>query len=327
MPQTHANGLALPGDDSERSGHATHGACPACSLYFPGIHNEQSTPSGLVAPALQEQDAFPPCENEFRTQRVHAPPSGPVHPALHVQRASPSASLSAPSPHGSHGPPSGPVAPALQVQAVKRELPSREFDLIGHAKHVEVPDAILYFPASHCVHGPPSEPVAPALQKQVVCPPSENEFTVQSVHTPPSLPVEPLLHTQSVTASLATGEFEFAGHDKQEDLSIDEYDPVWQSIQGSSIAPTVAENLPAAQLVHAALPGAFLYVPATQGVHVRPSGPKTVEPALHVQSMAAPLATGEFEFAAHGAHCRHSCDVLTGGLIDTVLLYSEFAIL
>jgi hypothetical protein len=87
-----------------------------------------------------------------------------------------------------HAPPSGPVEPALQVQLVKAALPAGELDSDGQATHVElanffasveylpVPQSVhtadpvngLYFPATQSVHVPPFGPVEPALQVQLV---------------------------------------------------------------------------------------------------------------------------------------------------------------
>jgi hypothetical protein len=87
-----------------------------------------------------------------------------------------------------HAPPSGPVEPALQVQLVKAVLPASELDSDGQARHVElalfftsveylpVPQSVhtadpvdaLYFPATQSAHVPPSGPVEPALQVQLV---------------------------------------------------------------------------------------------------------------------------------------------------------------
>jgi hypothetical protein len=62
----------------------------------------------------------------------------------------------------------------------------------------------------------------------------------------------------------------------------------------AAIAPVVVEYVLALQSVHATLPVTVLNFPATQAVHVPPSGP--VEPAGHAnekQSSSASLPTGE----------------------------------
>jgi hypothetical protein len=75
------------------------------------------------------------------------------------------------------------------------------------------------------------------------------------VHAPPFGPVNPTLHVQAATAELEVGELELVGHPRQ---------------VVATVAPTVAENIPAAQSVHAAVPVAILYLPAMQVVHVLP---------------------------------------------------------
>ena len=147
-----------------------------------------------------------------------------------------------------HAPPFGPVKPALQVQAASAELEIGELELVGHARHVSavvaattaeyvpaaqsvhraMPVTILYFPAAHAVHVP-AGPVYPRLQLQ----PSVVE---QPAHVLP----EPVGHARQVAAL---------------------------------VAPTVAENVPASQFVHASVPVVFLYFPAVQAAHTPPFGP------------------------------------------------------
>jgi len=71
--------------------------------------------------------------------------------------------------------------------------------------------------------------------------------------------VKPALQTQAATAELAVGELEFAGHARHVE---------------ASVAPTDIEYVPAKQSVHAALPPAILYFPATHATHGPPSGPE-----------------------------------------------------
>jgi hypothetical protein len=71
----------------------------------------------------------------------------------------------------------------------------------------------------------------------------------------------------------------------------------------ASVAPGVVEYVAAAQSEQAALPAAILYLPATQAVHVPPSGP--VYPALQagvIQSALDVLAMGELVPAGHVSH-------------------------
>jgi len=68
----------------------------------------------------------------------------------------------------------------------------------------------------------------------------------------------------------------------------------------SNMAAEVVEYLPAPQSMQAALPTPVLYLPAPQSTHVPPSSP--VQPALHVQSVCASLASGALEFGGHPWH-------------------------
>ena len=64
----------------------------------------------------------------------------------------------------------------------------------------------------------------------------------------------------------------------------------------ANVAPTAAEYVLRLQSVHAADPVTILNFPATQAVHVPPSGP--VEPAAHactMQSCSASLPAGEMD--------------------------------
>jgi len=100
-------------------------------------------------------------------------------------------------------------------------------------------------------------------------------------HVPPAGPVHPALQVQSNSSSLASGESEFVG----------------QASHPSDVEPATVEYLPATQLLHAACPGAFLYVPAVHCMHIPPAGP--VHPALQVQSTSSSLASDELELPGH----------------------------
>ena len=95
-------------------------------------------------------------------------------------------------------------------------------------------------------------------------------------------PQKPVLHIQSVSALLAGGASEFAGHSRHSSLEA---------------APTVVEYVPVVQLLHDASPCVALYVPVAQSEQCPPSGP--VAPAVHAHAMLPP---GESEFAGHTAH-------------------------
>jgi hypothetical protein len=98
----------------------------------------------------------------------------------------------------------------------------------------------------------------------------------------------PALHAQLAAAVLPSEEFEFAGHARH---------------AAADVAAVVGEYVPAAQSVHAALPVAVLYLPATQAVHGPPSGP--VYPALQprlIQAALDELAIGEVKPVGHAMH-------------------------
>ncbi len=88
-----------------------------------------------------------------------------------------------------------------------------------------------------------------------------------------------MLHLQAANAVLCPGEVAFPGHVRHVE---------------TDVAPTVAEYVPAEQLVHTPDPGEFLYCPAKHGVHVCPLVPGY--PTLHVQFVMLMLALGELEF-------------------------------
>jgi hypothetical protein len=164
------------------------------------------------------------------------------------------------------------VYPTLQAHAVTAELVLGEFVFTGHTKQADAtvaPTITEYFPVEQPVHDP-----LPLKSLYVPAP--------HASHGPPFGPVYPALQTQAVTTVLRLGELEFAGHVKQ---------------LVTAEAPVEAEYLPAAQLVHPALPLVSLYVPAPHGTHGPPSGPEC--PALHVHAKDEVLIAGELEFRGH----------------------------
>lgn len=61
----------------------------------------------------------------------------------------------------------------------------------------------------------------------------------------------------------------------------------------TTVAPVAVEYVPARQSEHAKEPVALLYLPATHGAHVLPSGP--VEPALHLHAASIELPAGALD--------------------------------
>jgi len=81
------------------------------------------------------------------------------------------------------------------------------------------------------------------------------------------------MQLQSVIFALPAGESAFMGHCEHTE------------------APADAENLPAPQLLHGAIPPTALNLPLTHEAHVPPLGPD--HPALQLQAFKAELPTGE----------------------------------
>jgi hypothetical protein len=186
------------------------------------------------------------------------------------------------------------VKPALQTQAATAGLASAELELAGHARHVVAivaPTDIEYVPAKQSVHA--------ALPLIVLYFPA-----TQEVHRPPSGPVKPMLQAQTLTAELAVGELEFAGHARHVE---------------ASVAPVLVEYVPAPQSAHAALPLAILYFPATHAAHGPPSGP--VKPILQAQALIAELPPGELVPAGHETHTFDDCVATVKYLIITTPEY------
>ena len=252
-----------------------------------------------------------------------------------MHAALPVAILYFPATHWTHGPsPSGPVHPALHVQSIRLLLAAAAPEFAGHAKHTldEVPPGVVeyvfckqfvhtklalagvYVPATHCGHVPPLVPEKPALQEQSVSsllasaasefaghakhtldavPPAVVEYVfckqfvqttfpfsavyvpaIHCVHVPPLVPENPALQEQSVSSLLAAAASEFAGHAKH---TLD------------AVPPGVMEYVFCRQSMHAKRPLSTAYLPAIHSSHVPPSGP--ADPALQVQSTSSSLAS------------------------------------
>jgi hypothetical protein len=147
-----------------------------------------------------------------------------------------------------------------------------ELEFAGHVKQLvtaEAPVEAEYLPAAQLVH-----PALPLVSLYV--PATHGE------HGPPSGPEYPALHVHAKDEELIAGELEFRGHTPQLD---------------AAEAPTVLECVPDPQLVHAALPLAILYVPATHAEHVPPFGPEY--PALQAHAVTSELELGAFAFTGH----------------------------
>ena len=87
-------------------------------------------------------------------------------PVQSVHATEPVTDLYLPATHCVHAPPLGPVDPALQVQSDALSLASRASEFAAQSVQAAEPATDLYLPNTHCVHTPPSGPVYPALQVQ-----------------------------------------------------------------------------------------------------------------------------------------------------------------
>lgn len=177
---------------AEFSIQGVQSADPGLGLNVDTGHAEHVPPLVPVCPALHTQlveTELPAGELADAGQLVHA--LAAVAPTVAryvsavqlVQTAGPGAVLNLPTAHARHAPPSGPVKPALHAQAVWTVLALGEWELAGQAWHV--PD--MYCPAGHGsgTHGPPAVPVKPALHVHAlatVLPCGDIEFAGQAVH-------------------------------------------------------------------------------------------------------------------------------------------------
>ena len=254
------------GDEAEENvppGQFMHVLGDVAALYLPASQLAQVHPFAPEKPALHEQamtSLLPTGELELALQVWHtsvvAPTVVEYWPDKQLlQATSPGAVLYCPAMHSLQVPPLGPVEPALQVQAVKTELPSRDFEFVGHPKHVETsvaPTAAEYVPISQPMQlaGPTSALYFPGTH---------------SKHVPPSSPDEPALQVQAVETELPKRDVEFVGHA--------EHVETW-------FAPTDAEYVPITQSMHVSDPASVLYFPAMHSEHT-PAGRTTRAEAVH----------------------------------------------
>ena len=246
-----------------------------------------------------------------------------------------------PATHSAHAPPSGPVAPALHVQLSIAPAPSGDHEWAGHAAHVaselaasaceyvlaahgvqvDVPRTDLNVPATHALQAWPARayPLSHRQDVMVLLPALEFEFhgqRVQSVfesdpsaaryvftgqtvqlwsptaflyvpgrqssQTHTSYSQWPALQRQASIATLAGADDELLGHRTQ---------------SPGRVRATSSWNVFRPQSTHASLPTTALYLPRSHAMHSPPLGP--VQPALHEQSAAAVLAAGALESAGH----------------------------
>jgi len=150
-------------DEYVPSSHTLQGDDPASALKKPGVQGSQM-------PSLLEEHSCCCCPpGHWRVgQSTHALESFAASdveyfPASHCTHADdPLVALYPPALHAPHAPPSGPVYPALQRHSDSEVLPSGDVESAGqlpeHAAMVGTPTSVPYVPAGQSVQGPPSLP-------------------------------------------------------------------------------------------------------------------------------------------------------------------------
>ncbi len=244
--------LAPTAAEYDAASQSVHVAFPRLVLYLPATHNVHA-PRTPVVPAAQSNShaakaelpagETPPPPHEVQTLKTVAPVAPDHVPtAQFVHAALPPFVLYLPATHAVHVAPFAPVNPTLQKQAVIAVLEICAFAFAGHDEHVDealAPTAAENFASAQSVHA--------SLPGQILYLPATH-----AAHVAPFAPVNPALHEQAATAELETGAFAFAGHAEHVD---------------EALVPATAENFPASQSVHAALPLLVLYLPATHALH------------------------------------------------------------
>ena len=266
------------------AGHRTHSAEPLDALYEPPRHAEQAPPSAPLHPALHVQlvsAELPISEYECDGHAKHvdidvaAKASLYLPPAHRAHAAVPLDSLNEPAGHSLHTPPSGPVYPLLHVQFESRMLPTPENVFKGHAPHVDSDVAPVADEYFPLPHG---EQDAEPLTSLYV--PAR-----QTLQIPSSEPENPTMQVQFILSLLPSGEYEFGGHGKHADIDV------------AAIAPLY---VPAGHRTHSAEPLDALYEPPRHAEQAPPSAP--LHPALHVQLVLNRLPVPEWDACGHLVH-------------------------
>ena len=187
---------------------SVHATDPLNSLYFPAPHATHVPPSSPVNPGLQTQAVI----------SVFAVNACPEFVAQSAHGAVPVAALYFEAAHAKHAPPSGPVYPAMQTQTLDALVDCEFAGQATHAPAADAPVAAENVPAPQLRHVSATEaPVAaeylPAPQSMHAAEPAVVLYfpAAHAPHAPPSGPEKPATHTQSVAASLPVVDCELAG--------------------------------------------------------------------------------------------------------------------
>jgi len=142
-------------------GHAVQDAFPVSVLYVPAIHKIHAVPSGPDEPLLHVQStslllAAGASERAGHKRHVSTVVAASVveyRPAAQFKHAaSPVTFLYLPATHDKHCCPLRPVYPALQKQSCIFTLPIAELEKLEQDVHAIEPDAALNVPAKHLEH-------------------------------------------------------------------------------------------------------------------------------------------------------------------------------
>ena len=275
---------------------------PLLVLYLPATHAVQTPPFGPVNPELHVH--APMAELElgellFAGQDAHDPaPAAEYVPAPQVAHDPAPAAEYVPARQLLHAlalfaPDTLEYLPARQLVHTLALLAPDTLEYVPATQSVQarVPLLVLYLPATHAVQTPPLGPVNPALHVQApttVLELGELLFAGQDVHDPapaeeyvpaPQLEHDPQPVPEYVPAPQVEHdpapppEYVPAPQVEHDPAPDPEYVPAPQLWHVDAVfEPTVPENLPDAQSVHAAFPLLSLYLPATHDVH-EPAGP------------------------------------------------------
>ena len=249
--------VAMPCTAHVSAEQLLHGALPATDLYLPARQALHAPPSGPVYAALHVQaliDALCPYAFVFAGHCKHAvaPYTCTYFPSLQFVHAVAAAAENCPGAQGVHW-----------------SRPAAENFPAAHCAHVVAPVSSVYFPGTHKTHAvaAAAENCPGAQDVHWYCPAAENFPAAHSAHVvaPVSFVYFPGTHVAHVAlpadAAIFPGTHD--AHGSAAALAL----PATQSPHDD--APS-AEKRPAGHAVHAWSPAVFLYVPAAHALQHTP---------------------------------------------------------